>query len=514
MKYSANHSSAMKIRIEQGTLAVTSGNEHFVSATSNSSLNQALSATSWPWVPNQTYYVRFVNTSSLDEGVTFTLNGKNAQTEDEDNDSLPDAWERQYFNNLAQSAAGDPDNDGVINATEFTDGTAPNDPNSAKYSLTVLAKNGVATAIPVQAKYDKGTIVTLSTAQAPGYNFVGWAGGPLRGDDFAIKATATITIPTAGAWTFGINSADGARLKINGTPIISDNSTHEAKDTFGQIGLAAGTYPLEVVAFERTGGESLELFAAPGSFTSFNSSFRLIGDIANGGLPVQTVVSGATADGFTVRQVEAASAIINSLFAADNLLAGVSIGRQDITGVIDVLNFLTYSLCEGHFSDNVHFPITTAIADNPWQLTMMGDYTITALNSIDLEAALDSTSLAWQTGSNLPWLGENDTSAFDGIDAAGSGPIADNQTSSVQAIVTGPGIVTFKWKVSSLTGDALAFLVDGNQQGTITGEIPWASRSYNVTAGVHTLTWQYQKNATGSAGSDRGWLDQVIFTPQ
>jgi hypothetical protein len=106
---------------------------------------------------------------------------------------------------------------------------------------------------------------------------------------------------------------------------------HEAKDTFGQIGLAAGTYPLEVVAFERTGGEGLELFAAPGSFTSFNANFKLVGDVANGGLAMQTVVNGATFDGFTVRQVEAATATINGLLAADNLLSGLTVVRQDIT---------------------------------------------------------------------------------------------------------------------------------------------------------------------------------------
>jgi hypothetical protein len=221
MKYTSTHSSTMKVRIEQGTLAATSGSQHFISGSSNSNLNQGLVGAPWPWVPNQTYYVRFVNTSSVDEAITFTLNGKNAQTEDEDSDSLPDAWERQYFNSLVQTGGGDPDNDGVSNSTEFADGTAPNDANSAKYALSVLAKNGAASANPVQPKYDKGTVVTLSDTPLNGYQFVGWSGGPLKGDDFALKATGTITIPTAGTWTFGINAADGARLKVNGTVVIS-----------------------------------------------------------------------------------------------------------------------------------------------------------------------------------------------------------------------------------------------------------------------------------------------------
>ena len=44
---------------------------------------------------------------------------------DSDNDTLPDAWEMEYFGNLAQTASQDPDGDGISNATEFADGTNP-----------------------------------------------------------------------------------------------------------------------------------------------------------------------------------------------------------------------------------------------------------------------------------------------------------------------------------------------------------------------------------------------------
>jgi hypothetical protein len=286
-KYTSTHSTAINVRIEQGTLPASSGGQHFSSGAANSSLNQALSSTLWPWQPNHRYYVRFVNNSGVDQPLTFTLNGKNALTEDEDADGLLDAWERQYFNGLTQGAAGDPDNDGVTNAVEFADGTIPNDANSAKYTLTVLARNGSASALPVQAKYDKGTVVTLTNVPNAGYDFVGWSGGPYKGDDFALRATGTVTIPTGGVWTFGINAADGARLKINGTAVISDGALHDARDTFGQITLAAGTHAIEIVAFEYRVGEGLEFFAAPGSFTSFGPEFRLVGDVANGGLAVQ-----------------------------------------------------------------------------------------------------------------------------------------------------------------------------------------------------------------------------------
>lgn len=44
---------------------------------------------------------------------------------DSDNDTLWDAWEMEYFGNLAQIATGDPDNDGLTNAREFSANADP-----------------------------------------------------------------------------------------------------------------------------------------------------------------------------------------------------------------------------------------------------------------------------------------------------------------------------------------------------------------------------------------------------
>ena len=45
---------------------------------------------------------------------------------DSDADGLADSWELQYFGNLSQTAAGDPDGDGKSNLAEFQAGTNPN----------------------------------------------------------------------------------------------------------------------------------------------------------------------------------------------------------------------------------------------------------------------------------------------------------------------------------------------------------------------------------------------------
>ncbi len=106
-------------------------------------------------------------------------------------------------------------------------------------------------------------------------------------NDFVILATASIHIPEGGTWTFGINSDDGARLRIDGADVIVDDDTHAERDTFGSLGLSTGVHELELLYFQRSGDAALELFAAPGRHTSYDPSvFRLVGDVADGGIPL------------------------------------------------------------------------------------------------------------------------------------------------------------------------------------------------------------------------------------
>lgn len=59
---------------------------------------------------------------------------------DIDGDSLPDSWERSFFGNLSQGAAGDPDVDGLTNREEFLGSTNPvlfDGPSAPSLSLPV-----------------------------------------------------------------------------------------------------------------------------------------------------------------------------------------------------------------------------------------------------------------------------------------------------------------------------------------------------------------------------------------
>src|SRR3989454_447858 len=123
--------------------------------------------------------------------------------------------------------------------------------------------------------------------------FPGFTIGPDQ-DNFVIEATATITIPAAGNWTFGVNSDDGFSLSI-GSFSLSFPSPRGPGDTLQTFNFpAAGDYQLRLVYYECGGGSEVELYAAQGSYTVWNpTNFRLVGDTASGGLAAKApVVSG------------------------------------------------------------------------------------------------------------------------------------------------------------------------------------------------------------------------------
>ncbi len=124
-------------------------------------------------------------------------------------------------------------------------------------------------------------------------------------EDFVVRATTTVVIPSPGFWTFGVNSDDGFELTVtngNDTFYSSYAAPRGPGDTLAPFNVAqAGVYDLELIYYERGGGAELELFAAQGSHGTFNpAEFDLVGDVANGGLALGGV---AGAIGTNVEQV-------------------------------------------------------------------------------------------------------------------------------------------------------------------------------------------------------------------
>jgi hypothetical protein len=147
------------------------------------------------------------------------------------------------------------------------------------------------------------TVLRSTTVVAPYLNFLGEGslgrfgndvpppGG--SGDQYAIRATGFVEIPYDGFWTFGTNTDDGGRVLIDGTVLIVDDAFHGPEDRFGSRFLTRGSHTFDVTMFEGGGGDCLEFFAAPGNLNSWDASkFRLVGDVANGGLAASTASGG------------------------------------------------------------------------------------------------------------------------------------------------------------------------------------------------------------------------------
>jgi hypothetical protein len=128
-----------------------------------------------------------------------------------------------------------------------------------------------------------------------------------------------------------------------------------------------------------------------------------------------------------------------------------------------------------------------------------------------LSAAVDQPSLALSTSGDASWFLQTSTT-FDGMDAVQSGNVGDEESSLLSATVTGPEVISFRWKVSSEdTYDFLEFLVDGNVVRSISGEVDWEQTSVSLGPGDHTISWRYIKDDAVSDGSDAGWVDEVLL---
>jgi fibronectin type 3 domain-containing protein len=135
-----------------------------------------------------------------------------------------------------------------------------------------------------------------------------------------------------------------------------------------------------------------------------------------------------------------------------------------------------------------------------------------SITILSLGDAVDNPALSWSTGGDANWFGQTVTSYYDG-DAAESGAVGDFDYTYIQTTVNSPGILTFYWKVSSeLDYDELKFYIDGTEEDSISGDVGWTAKSYELSSGTHTLKWLYEKDGVGSEGSDCGWLDKVEFT--
>ena len=145
------------------------------------------------------------------------------------------------------------------------------------------------------------------------------------------------------------------------------------------------------------------------------------------------------------------------------------------------------------------------------ELSMDAARTVTAsFTGITLAEALDNTELLWETYGDSHWQG---VQLAEG-DAARSGDVGWLGKTTLTTTVVGPGELSFRWRVSSQPdNDLLAFWVDDQRHGVISGEQDWQNYAITLDAGFHQIYWHYSRFSWSSAGENAGWVDAVSFTP-
>jgi photosystem II stability/assembly factor-like uncharacterized protein len=134
---------------------------------------------------------------------------------------------------------------------------------------------------------------------------------------------------------------------------------------------------------------------------------------------------------------------------------------------------------------------------------------------------MPTTGWSVPAGAAAGWQVATDT-ASEGTCSLKSSPIGDNAKAQIAFTGTfAAGTIRFDRRVSSeSTFDCLRFLIDGVAQNLgsncsganlvgASGDVPWGSVSFPITAGTHTLTWSYEKDANTIEGLDAAWIDNL-----
>lgn len=156
--------------------------------------------------------------------------------------------------------------------------------------------------------------------------------------------------------------------------------------------------------------------------------------------------------------------------------------------------------------------LTATVESDIFSVTAERSYTMGLLVE-DFESGVQS-GFNWAYNNNQ-W-GINTEEYYEGNASVKSGATANSSKSvlSITMDVSTEGEISFYRKVSSESNyDKLFFKINGEvKNGTgWSGDLDWEQFTYNVSAGINTFEWSYEKDNSSTGGSDCAWIDYVIF---
>ena len=127
----------------------------------------------------------------------------------------------------------------------------------------------------------------------------------------------------------------------------------------------------------------------------------------------------------------------------------------------------------------------------------------------------DFSAYNWEFEGDANWTIATDQ-VYDGQYSVKSGDIGGSSSTRLKIVVDvkQDSEITFYKKVSSeLSYDFLNFYVNNSKKGSWSGELGWSKETFTLTAGTHTLRWEYEKDYGFDEGEDCVWIDNIKFPP-
>ena len=299
---------------------------------------------------------------------------------------------------------------------------------------------------------------------------------------------------------------------------------------------AAASAPTGVFAINNPG--SAHASRALNDTRDTTANFRMSVDLTGPGTiifsPVTYTVSESA--GSVTLSASRHAGTTGAVSASYSTVNGTAAAPADFTAQSGVLNWAAGEagtktitvpiLQDGVLEGPEAFTVTLATPTGGVSIGVPGGTTATATVNI-----IDGDTDSFPVGCTLPLTGWSNppagatagwsvaTDSFFGPPCSlKSNPTADGNKAQIQfnGNFTG-GIVSFARRVSSQAGgDCLRFFIDGVAQdigGTCaSGEVAWGIVSAPITtAGMHTLTWSYEKDGSGAAGADAAWIDRLVM---
>jgi hypothetical protein len=172
----------------------------------------------------------------------------------------------------------------------------------------------------------------------------------------------------------------------------------------------------------------------------------------------------------------------------------------------------TFSVKENAVIGTAYEMIIAAYSGN-YMTTSSYTFTVGSVTE-DFETG-DFSAYNWEFEGDADWTIATDN-VYDGQYSVKSGTIGGNGVTRLKIVVEvkQDSEISFYKKVSSeLSYDFLKFYVNNSKKGEWSGEIDWSEETYELSAGTHTLRWEYSKDYGYDEGEDCVWIDNIKFPP-